>query len=141
MKTLLKEVPLSRIEKLLRKQDVRVNGNKKVSKKLVLKAEDVVEIFGLSLSKNLLVASQNKGIQITFSILYEDNNLLIINKPSGVAVHGGENSLDEQVIAYLGVSKTPAVFSPTHVGRLDKAVSGLICYAKNYKTLRELQRK
>jgi 23S rRNA pseudouridine955/2504/2580 synthase len=67
--------------------------------------------------------------------MYEDSNLLILNKPPGIAVHGSASSacrasLDEQVQAYLAPKLPPSLsFRPGPLHRLDKPTSGVIAFS------------
>ena len=64
----------------------------------------------------------------------------MINKPENFVVHGKYNSIDNQVLSYLKFKKVDS-FTPSHVGRLDKLTSGIMLYAKNYNSLKELNDK
>ncbi|MGL5592030.1 MAG: pseudouridine synthase family protein, partial [Metamycoplasmataceae bacterium] len=77
---------------------------------------------------------------IVFEKIFEDDNILVINKPINIAVHGEANCLDLQVLSYLNYQKIDS-FKPSHIGRLDKSTSGLIVYAKNYSTLVQMNKK
>ena len=85
----LKGVPKSKIYSIIRKGEVRVNSSrKKVSYKII--EDDLIRIPPLNLatvSKNVPSSSFIKVLQK--NIIYEDNNCLVINKPCGVASHGG----------------------------------------------------
>jgi 23S rRNA pseudouridine955/2504/2580 synthase len=67
----------------------------------------------------------------SLDILYEGESLLILNKPSGIAVHG-RGSLEELVLPYLGRSlPSSASFRPGPLHRLDKPTSGVIVFSKS----------
>jgi len=75
-------------------------------------------------------------------VIYEDNHLLVVNKPAGLSTqtHGTENSLELQAKEWLRIKyeKPYGVFlEPIH--RLDKAVSGIVVFAKTSKALSRLQ--
>ncbi|WKX02520.1 pseudouridine synthase [Candidatus Mycoplasma mahonii] len=131
-------VPKSRIERAFRQKDIKINGKGTKDKTYVIKERDVITIYAL-------VVEEKKGIKeikanINFSKIYEDDNILIVNKKSGVVVHDSPNCLDNQVLSYLKFKQTDS-FTPSHVGRLDKKTSGIMLYAKTYKALKMFNEK
>ncbi|MBK9247795.1 MAG: hypothetical protein IPM69_06670 [Ignavibacteria bacterium] len=72
-----------------------------------------------------------------FKVLYEDGDVLAIHKPSGIHVHPSEFSRgEESVLDVLKVEFPGGWFAPAH--RIDRATSGIVLYAKNPDTAREL---
>ncbi|EGV00503.1 ribosomal large subunit pseudouridine synthase C [Mycoplasmopsis columbina SF7] len=137
LKELFENHPLAFIYKLLRQKDVKVNGVRTKDEKYKLLQGDVVEVFyakELSKTKEF----DNKDIQINFQIIYEDSNILLVNKPTKVSVHSEFNCLDHQVLKYLSYRHNLNEFRPSHVGRLDKETSGIMIYAKNHYALVQL---
>ncbi|MGL4343380.1 MAG: pseudouridine synthase [Metamycoplasmataceae bacterium] len=132
----LDNVPISRIEKLFRKKDIKINGKRVSDKTIQLKENDEIVVYGLEDTERDDFVKIDSNLKIN----YEDDNILIVDKLPGVVVHGDINSLDNQVLSYLKFNKIDS-FKPSHIGRLDKDTSGLIVYAKNYKTLVELNDK
>ncbi|ADE19504.1 RluA family pseudouridine synthase [Mycoplasma crocodyli] len=130
----LDNVPLSRIEKLFRKKDIKVNGIRTNQKDYTIAFNDQIEIYGL-----IDIKKEEAPLISSFSFkkIYEDNNILIIDKPNGIEVHSSPNCLDNQVLAYLKFKQVDS-FKPSHVGRLDKETSGIMLYAKNYQALKYL---
>lgn len=133
----LDNVPVSRIEKLFRKKDVRINDIRISEKDYEIKENDRIWIYGL---EDGVKISEEIEQSITFDKIFEDDNILVINKPINIAVHGEDNCLDFQVLSYLNYKKVDS-FKPSHIGRLDKSTSGLIIYAKNYSTLVQMNEK
>lgn len=131
---ILKGVPKSHIYRVIRKGEVRVNkGRKKADYKLQL--DDVVRIPPINVSekKPVHVSDSLKKVLLD-SIIYEDKGLLIVNKPSGVAVHSG-SGVDTGVIEALrSVYKEPIEL----VHRLDRATSGVLLIAKKRSVLKNL---
>ncbi len=70
-------------------------------------------------------------------ILHEDSELLVVNKPSGLAMHPGSGQTDS-LTDRLAAAYTGADFAPTPAHRLDKATSGLVLVAKSYRRLAQL---
>ncbi|OYD26797.1 23S rRNA pseudouridine955/2504/2580 synthase [Mycoplasma testudineum] len=135
VRSYLNNVPNSRVEKIFRLKDIKVNGKRNVDKDTPVMAGDQIIIYGI---ENPKVRNAYQPVEIKFNVIYEDDNILIIDKPTGIVMHGEPNSLDNQVLRYLKFVQKDS-FIPSSIGRIDKFVSGLVCYAKNYKTLRELK--
>lgn len=132
----LPNVPVSKIEKVLRLKDVKVNNKKTNDKSYKVQVGDSIFVYGIEDHK----AELNFRTQVTFKVIFEDENILVIDKPINIAVHGEDNCLDYQVLSYLNYNKVDS-FIPSHIGRLDKKTSGLIVYAKTYKALTEMKEK
>ena len=130
----LKGVPKSHIYRVIRKGEVRVNkGRKKAEYKLQL--DDVVRIPPIRVSESGQVeASDNLKQLLTDSALYEDKGLLIINKPSGLAVHSGSGVTIGVIEALRSMYKDPVEL----VHRLDRATSGILLIAKKRSVLKNL---
>ena len=135
--SLLKGVPKSKIYQIVRKGEVRVNkGRIKVHYKI--QADDEIRIPPIRVAKRDTPVV-NKFIIRTLldSILYEDDDLIAINKPSGMAVHAG-SGIKVGVIESLRIAKPEARFLEL-VHRLDKNTSGCLLIAKKRSALRFLQ--
>ncbi len=136
--SLFKDLPEGRIYKLLRQKCVKINGKRITDSNHVINESDEVVIYGIKEQATIYI--YDVGLQLDSKIIYEDDNILLINKKAGKVVHGEPLCLDDQVLSYLKFKQNSS-FKPSHVGRLDKWTSGLIVYAKNYKALRELNDK
>ncbi|BAP39616.1 pseudouridine synthase family protein [Metamycoplasma canadense] len=124
-------VPKSRIERIFREKDIKVNGIRTNDKQYKLQLGDEILVYGIS---EIAKPEKRNNANINFKVIYEDKNLLIIDKATNVAMHSEENCLDDQVYKYLNFKKTSS-FKPASIGRIDKKTSGLVVYAKNYRTL------
>lgn len=135
--SLLKGVPRSWVYRVLRKGEVRVNkGRCKPERRL--QRGDIVRVPPVRESQNTSAAPSERLIKtIGKSIIYEDNALLIINKPSGIAVHGG-SGLSHGVIEILRAARPDAPFLEL-AHRLDRETSGCLMLAKKRSALRRLQ--
>ena len=135
---LLKSVPKTHVYRLIRTGAVRVNkGRKKPDYKL--QAADAVRIppVHTTTEKTKPVhLYQNVGQSLLDTILYEDDYLLIINKPAGLAVHGG-SGIQVGVIEALRQSH-PRGEHLELVHRLDRETSGCLMIAKRRAALRGL---
>lgn len=100
----LDNVPISKIESLFRKKDIKVNGNRKVTKQQLIFENDEIIVYGVqNVQKN--IANHLNNTQINFKKIYEDNNILIIDKKQGIAMHSEPNCLNDQVLQYLNFKK------------------------------------
>ena len=142
----LKRAPLSMIYTLIRK-DVKVNG-KRGHEDTVLQAGDSLVIYIPDDKLAELTAPVKKQkARRSFGIVYEDENVIVVNKPSGLLTHGDshekKNTLVNQVCGYLqdkgeynpSVERT---FAPAPANRLDRNTSGLVIFGKTAEALREL---
>lgn len=134
----LKGVPKSRIYRILRKGEVRVNKGR-IKPEYRLKSGDSVRIPPIRVSDKPAPAKPGQGLQqlLEQSILYEDKALLVLNKPSGLAVHGG-SGVSLGVIEALRAMRPEARF--LELGhRLDRDTSGCLVIAKKRSALRAFQ--
>jgi 23S rRNA pseudouridine955/2504/2580 synthase len=127
-----KGVPKSHIYRILRSGEVRVNKGR-IDQLYRLESGDVVRI------PPVRVAERQAGDVVPgaeFSIVYEDHHLLVIDKPAGVAVHGG-SGVSYGVIEQLRAARPEAKFLEL-VHRLDRETSGLLLLAKKRSALTNL---
>lgn len=147
----LASLSLARIQSLFRKKEIKVN-RKPIDRAHVLAEGDKLEIFGLTPEqaasagdavgegRGAFGAASRPGTA-PFPILLEDDELLVVNKPAGLAVHPGTGitpgrSLIELAQHYLG--RQDSLFQPALVHRLDKETSGVLLIAKTGGSLRAL---
>ncbi|NRA59369.1 MAG: 23S rRNA pseudouridine(955/2504/2580) synthase RluC [Psychrobium sp.] len=135
--TLLKGVPKSRVYRILRKGEVRVN-KKRIKPVYRLIDGDIVRVPPVTMSeeKELPNPKLAKIASLESNIIFEDNYLIVMNKPSGIAVHGG-SGLKFGLIEGLRALRPDAKFLEL-VHRLDRDTSGCILIAKRRSTLRAL---
>ena len=141
---LLPSAPLSFIYKLFRKKDIKVNGHHE-DKKFRINNDDEIAIY-IS-DAQLEEFSKEKEIEpsllIKDWIVYEDKNVLFVNKPRGLLVQKSapnDESLDQLVIAYLMATNQydpnkEKAFVPGPAHRLDRNTSGLVAFGKNHDSL------
>ncbi len=128
----LKGVPKSHIYRILRSGEVRVN-KKRVDQTYRLQLGDRVRIPPVRVAEQ---PEHDYVPALEFPILYEDDALLAINKPSGVAVHGG-SGVSFGVIEQLRQARPQAKFLEL-VHRLDRETSGVLLLAKKRSALTAL---
>jgi 23S rRNA pseudouridine955/2504/2580 synthase len=131
-----RDVPKSRIYRVLRKGEVRVNG-KRARPEVRLAAGDKVRMPPMRTGEPATsLPSQSLQALVTAAIVYEDRDLLVVDKPAGVAVHGG-SGLSHGVIEALRTAR-PELTELELVHRLDRETSGCLLVAKRRAALREL---
>lgn len=137
MKT-LKGAPKSLIYRIIRKGEVRVNkGRAKPETKL--KLADMVRIPPVKLSEKTVTHKPGAGLLALLdkSIVYESKALIVVNKPSGLAVHGGSGVNLGLIEAMRAREAAPPYLELVH--RLDKETSGCVMIAKKRSMLTHLQ--
>lgn len=149
LKKYLGEATKSFIYKMIRKKNIKING-KKANPEDIIYEGDVVELFlSEETIEKFITKKQKIKSKLIPNIVYEDDNILIINKDIGVLSHGSGGEFEENVvdsmINYLiqkgdYVPRIEKTFTPSICNRLDRNTSGLIIGAKNYNSLKEINR-
>ena len=122
----------SRIKKLIQMKKVKINNDTTISCSKKLKEGDIVKISIINTPEDTILP---KNIKI--NIIYEDNDILLVNKPSGLTVHPGAGNKNNTLVnglIYLyknRLSNINGKVRPGIVHRLDKDTSGLLVIAKN----------
>jgi len=139
----LADVSRARIQQLINEQKVLVD-NAAAKPSLRLRGSEQITILGPAERPPLRAGAE----EIPLEIVYEDDDLAVINKPAGMMVHAGAGSTEDQrnrgtlvnaLLHHFGkLSSVAGELRPGIVHRLDKATSGLIVVAKNDETHRKL---
>ncbi|APE05379.1 MULTISPECIES: 23S rRNA pseudouridine(955/2504/2580) synthase RluC [Alteromonas] len=137
LRTQLKGVPKSMIYRILRKGEVRVNKGR-VKPEYKLQTDDIVRVPPVRVSEGAPAPSPklDKIAALESHILFEDDRLIVMNKPSGMAVHGG-SGLSFGLIEGLRALRPDAKFMEL-VHRLDRDTSGCMLIAKKRSALRHM---
>lgn len=128
----LEDYSRSFIQKLFDKGNIKVNGEVCPEKKIKCKAGDVVELT-VPPPEKLEVTAEN----IPLEIVYEDEDVLVVNKPAGMVVHPAPGNYSGTLVNALmyhcgeKLSSINGVIRPGIVHRIDKDTSGLLMVAKN----------
>ncbi|MBT3197800.1 MAG: 23S rRNA pseudouridine(955/2504/2580) synthase RluC [Gammaproteobacteria bacterium] len=131
----LKGVPKSRIYRILRKGEVRVN-KKRVKPTHRLESGSQIRIPPIRSAAEKPAPTADSVAWIEKAILYEDEWLLVLNKPSGIAVHGGSGIRYGLIEGLRALRSEAENYELVH--RLDRATSGLLLVAKRRSALRSL---
>jgi 23S rRNA pseudouridine1911/1915/1917 synthase len=135
----LSGVSRSRVQKLVEQGDVLVEG-KREKASLKLRGGEQVVVTG----QQQVIPLEARAEDIPLEIVYEDEDLAVVNKPAGMMVHAGSGATDEArsggtlvnalLHRFTTLSAVGGELRPGIVHRLDKETSGLILVAKNDKT-------
>jgi len=136
------------IYKMLRKKRIKYNGKKAIGNE-ILKNGDLIQMYLSQETINSFMES--KPVIKTnrdFSIIYEDQNIIICNKAAGISSQrdsSGRESLNDQLLFYLyeNGEYEPALesaFTPSICNRLDKNTSGIVLFGKNFSAVQCLNR-
>jgi len=129
-------IPKSRIYQMLRKGEVRINrGRVKQTYKLI--KGDILRLPPVYLDeRDSSTPARYLQQKISDSIIFEDDELIIINKPSGIVVHSGSGQTHGVIEAFRSIGGEYEKLELVH--RLDKDTSGCLILAKNIPVLRQL---
>lgn len=135
------------IYKMLRKKRIKLNNSKAIGNE-ILKADDILTFY-IS-PETIALMHEDKNINANnanISVIYEDKNILLINKDYGEIVHPDinhkTNTLSDKILLYLnqkGEYNTSDNFTPSICNRLDRNTSGIITAGKNLKSTQALNK-
>ena len=142
IKKILKNAPLSFVYKIFRKKDCKVNGKRETDKYILKENDEVLlyitdEQYSEFTSEKPLSAKDN----ISEYIIYEDENIIIINKPRGMLVQGDgsrDSSLDVMVNEYLMFKGKEGQFLSAPCHRIDRNTSGIVVFAKSIEVTQQM---
>ena len=132
----LKGVPKTHVYRIIRSGEVRINKGR-VSADTRVEAGDVVRLPPVRISDKVAEKAERPAPAREFPILLEDEHLIALDKPAGVAVHGG-SGVSFGVIEQLRRAR-PALANLELVHRLDRDTSGVLLVAKKRSALKHLQ--
>jgi len=132
------KIPKSRVYQMLRKGEVRINkGRIKQTYKLI--EGDILRVPPVYLDEQVqTIPSHSLQQKIADSIIFEDEGLIIINKPAGIVVHSGSGQSHGVIEAFRAMGDSYKKLELVH--RLDKETSGCLILAKNIPILRQLHK-
>jgi len=137
-----KELTRSFIQKLISNGDIKVNGKNNIKCSYKVKEGDIIEINDIEIKEADILPED-----IPLEIVYEDEDIAIVNKPKGMVVHPGNGNYSGTMVNSLmyshkdKLSNINGVIRPGIVHRIDKDTSGLLVVAKNDKAHKILSDK
>jgi len=129
---LIPDLTRSNLKKIIELKQVKINNSIQNSPSKKLKTDDIVEINLIPIDKIKILPTN-----IKLNVVYEDRDILIINKPAGMVVHPGAGNYKETLVNALiykyknKLSDINGTLRPGIVHRIDKETSGLLVVAKN----------
>lgn len=141
-----KRAQLSFIYKMIRK-DIKLNGRRAKEDTMLQEGDELCLYITEDRIKQLTADNRKRTAKRQFKIAYEDDNVLIVDKPWGLLTHGDsfekKNTLANQVCGYLQEKgqynpSREKTFTPSPVNRLDRNTTGLVIFGKNAAALRSL---
>lgn len=145
LKKYLAEAPQGFVYKMIRKKNVKLNGAK-VQPETTIYEGDKIQLYLSDETIDKFIAKKEEvKSKIIPNIIYEDNNIILINKSTGILSHGASKEFEENIVdsmvSYLiqkgdFVPRIQKTFTPSICNRLDRNTSGIIIGAKNYESLK-----
>lgn len=128
------QLPLSRLQKLLRTKQIKVDGKKcETSLKLVAGQEiRIPPMDDTPETQEKSGVSPKDAAFVQSLVIYKDKNIIVLNKPSGLAVQGGTNTV-RHIDAMLPALRFEMAEAPKLVHRIDKDTSGILVLARDRK--------
>lgn len=138
------KAPKSFIYKMLRKKRIKYNGKKGEGNEILQKGDCLQLYLSEETIESFMEQKAVYRVQRQFHIVYEDNDLLVVNKPAGLIVHPqksyDKNTLIDQILYYLYekgeyIPAKNSTFTPAICNRLDRNTSGIVIAGKNLKAV------
>ncbi|MCI7238317.1 MAG: RluA family pseudouridine synthase [Anaerococcus sp.] len=145
----LENAPLSLIQKNIRKKNFKINDKRAKNDDFVYPGDNVKMYISDGDYKKWLRKTDYKSTDFDLDIVYEDENIIIMDKKEGLLTHSSSkkdygNNLVDQMTSYLyktgKVDRSDRTFRPAVVNRLDRNTQGLVIGAKNATALRSLNK-
>lgn len=143
----LEKAPRSFIFRMIRRKNIEVNGKRARPETMLYEGDKVQFFLSDETIDKFITVKEMVTSNIQLNIVYEDKNIILMNKPLGLLSHGAggpnDDNLVDSMISYLIEKKEydPKVertFTPAICNRLDRNTSGIVIGAKNYQSLKEL---
>ncbi|WP_313757351.1 RluA family pseudouridine synthase [Tissierella sp.] len=147
LKKYLKEAPQGFVYKMIRKKNIKVNDTKAQPETTIYEGDRIQLYLSDETIDKFIAKKEEIKSKLIPNIIYEDNNIILINKPVGILSHGASKEFEENIvdsmISYLiekgdFVPRIQTTFTPSICNRLDRNTSGVIIGAKNYQALKEI---
>lgn len=148
LKKYLKNAPLSYLYKLIRK-DLKVNGKRAKAETMLAEGDELSLYIEQEQLESYIRPKKRYAGKRQFKVAYEDEDVLIVEKPFGLLTHGDskekKNTLVNQVCGYLQEKgeydpRNERIFMPSPVNRLDRNTTGLVIFGKNSAAVQILNR-
>lgn len=147
LKKYLAEAPQGFVYKMLRKKNIKVNDAKAQPETTIYEGDRIQLYLSEETIDKFIAKKEEIRSKLIPNIIYEDENIILINKPVGVLSHGASKEFEENIvdsmISYLikkgdFVPRVQKTFTPSICNRLDRNTSGIIIGSKNYQSLKAI---
>jgi len=147
LKKYLAKAPQGTIYKFLRKKRIKLNNNKAKPEDMIYEGDSIQFYLSDETLDSFIQEIDLVKSTVKLDIIYEDENIILINKPKGILSHSvnkeyGDNIVDSMVSYLIAkgdyVPRIEKTFTPSICNRLDRNTSGIIIGAKNYETLKDI---
>lgn len=149
LKKYLQNASSGTIYKLLRKKRIKLNGKKAKPEDTIVEGDSIQFYLSQDTLDSFIPEVDIVNSSINIDIIYEDENILLINKPKGILSHSANSKYEDNVvdsmISYLikngdYIPRIEKSFAPSICNRLDRNTSGIIVGAKNATSLKDINR-
>lgn len=146
LKKYLSKAPQSFIYKMIRKKNIKVNGKRAYPETTIFEG-DIIQLFLSDETIEKFIEKKEIKSNLIPNIIYEDENIILINKPVGILSHSTgekyEENIVDSMVNYLiqkgeYIPRIEKTFTPSICNRLDRNTSGIIIGAKNYEALKSI---
>ncbi len=133
------------VQKMIRKKNIKINGKKALAEDMIFEGDKIQLFFSDESLDKLTEKKERRKSAYKLDIVYEDSNIIMINKPQGLLSHGSglefEENIVDSMISYLiekkeYIPRIEKTFTPSICNRLDRNTSGLIIGGKTYQALK-----
>lgn len=148
LKKYLENASLGFIYKMLRKKNIKINGNRAKPEDMIQEGDTIQLYLSDETIQKFKKKKTFRSSGLKLDIIYEDDNIVLINKPVGVLSHGTgertenfEENVVDALITYLirkgdYIPRLEKTFKPAISNRLDRNTSGIVIGVKNYNSLK-----
>ena len=138
--------PKGFIYKMIRKKRIKLNGARLTGSELLSEGDVFTFYLADDTMDSFMSEKSFNEFDVKFSVIYEDENILVVNKPAGLITHprkAGEDSLTDEILTYLAqkgeyVPSKENVFTPAAANRLDRNTGGIVFAGKNLAAQQEI---
>ncbi len=147
LKKYLDDAPNSFIYKMIRKKNIELNKSRAKPEDMIYEGDKIQLYLADATIEKFQKEKEEIRSNLIPNILYQDDNIILINKPVGVLSHGASGEFEENIvdsmISYLiqteeYIPRIERTFTPSICNRLDRNTSGIIIGAKNYEALKDI---
>ncbi|MBR1737481.1 MAG: RluA family pseudouridine synthase [Firmicutes bacterium] len=143
----MNDMPKSFLYKMLRKKNIKLNGKRAQGSEIINDGDKIDIYIAEDKIEEFIKEEKIEKVGRDFSIIYEDENIIVCNKPSGLIVQGdnenNKNSLNSQLIYYMHEKgeydrESAKGGKPSICNRLDRNTSGIVLFGKKFAALQAI---